>query len=534
MKRIENRNGNRSRLAAQGLGAGLLGLAALALGAVLPAPVLWSEDAAQPARAVRLSSVDGKVQVAQGNQVLADQAVANTPLFEGTLLTTADDGRAEIQFEDGSVARISPNSSLELTALHGQGGSSDTQITLESGLGYFELPGGGQIGQIRIKFSDSVVTTSGSTALRINLDNPPGELAVFSGNAHVERGGVLTLDLHGGECVALSGSDPGRYSLAESIEPDSWDTWNSDRDQALAAESAAGTGATNGFEDNSNPAWSDLDANGAWYNVPDQGTIWSPYDASIPGWDPYGNGYWMWMPQFGYDWISGYAWGYLPFQCGEWNFYNNFGWGWAPGMGGCLPWWRRGHYGGPNIGFGFGGYHPPLPPRRHPPTGGKLASSGGAPGLVAVNRRPSVGFTSLPARDRNTPVSIAGHTVQALRPLSPRPQYDRSASGFVTRPAPGYTVTGQEPRTQGGSGYTAGSGYSGSRTNSSLPPRSYSSGSSGSSQHTTSSGSHSYSGGGGGGGGSHSSGGGGGYSGGSGGGSSHGGGGSSSGGGSHR
>lgn len=80
---------------------------------------------------------------------------------------------------------------------------------------------------------------------------------------------MLTLDLHGGESVAMSGSDPGRYSLAESIEPDSWDAWNSDRDQALAAESAAGTGATSGFAESSNPAWSDLDANGNWYEVPD-------------------------------------------------------------------------------------------------------------------------------------------------------------------------------------------------------------------------------------------------------------------------
>ena len=374
-----------------------------------------------------------------------------------------------------------------------------------------------------------MVTASGSTVLRIDLDNPPGELAVFSGNAHVERGGVLTLDLHGGESVAMSGSDPGRYSLAESIEPDSWDAWNSDRDQALAAESAAGTGATSGFAESSNPAWSDLDANGNWYEVPDQGYIWSPYDASNPEWDPYGNGYWMWMPQFGYDWISGYGWGYLPFQCGEWNYYNSFGWGWAPGLGGCSPWWRRGHYGGPNIGMGFGGYRPPKTPYRHPPGGRNQASGGGTPGLIAVNRRPSAGSTALPARNRNTPVEIAGHTVQALRPLSPRPQYDRSASGFVTRPAPGYTVTGQEPRIGGGSGYSAGSVYSGSRTSSSPAPRSYSSGGSSGSQHSTSSGSHGYSGGGSGG--SHASGGG--YSGGGGGGGYHGGGGGGGGGGYH-
>jgi hypothetical protein len=55
--------------------------------------------------------------------LLANPAVVNTPLFEGSLLTTGDDGRAEIQFEDGSVARLSPNSSMTLAVLRGQDGS---------------------------------------------------------------------------------------------------------------------------------------------------------------------------------------------------------------------------------------------------------------------------------------------------------------------------------------------------------------------------------------------------------------------------
>ncbi len=478
MKRIESQ----SMLVGQGLGAGLLGLAALALGAVPLAPVLCAEDAA-PARAVRLSSVDGQVQLLLSKQVLADQAVANMPLFEGTEVVTADDGRAEIQFEDGSVARLSPNSSLALTVLRGQGGAGDAEIALESGLGYFELQGSGQAGPIRVRFGDSVVTASGFTVLRINLDNPSGELAVFSGNAHVERGNVLTLELHGGESVEMNAAEPGRYQLSESIEPDSWDAWNSDRDQDLAAEAAARTGASNGFEESGNPAWNDLDANGNWYNVPDQGNIWSPYEAANPDWDPYGNGYWMSTPLFGNNWVSGYGWGYLPFQCGLWNYYNNFGWGWAPGTGGCSPWWKRGHYGGPNIGIAFGGYHPPAFPRRHP-FGGRNGMSGeGAPGLIAVNRHLSSGATALPARDRTTPVVIAGHTLQAIRPLSPRPQYDRSGSAFITHTPSGYTITGQGPRTStgpgysggtgsgGGSGYSGGSGSGGSRTGSSPEPR---------------------------------------------------------------
>ena len=121
------------------------------------------------------------------------------------------------------------------------------------------------------------------------------------------------------------------YQLAESIEPDSWDAWNSDRDQALTAEAAAQTGASANLGEPQNPAWNDLDANGNWYDVPGQGYVWSPYEAASAAFDPYGYGNWMWTPGYGYLWISGYPWGYMPFQCGAWNYFDGFGWGWAPG-----------------------------------------------------------------------------------------------------------------------------------------------------------------------------------------------------------
>src|ERR1039458_2284781 len=255
MKRSENP----VRLEGRGWIAAGLGLAALAMTTVLTSAAAFADDQAQAASAARLSSVDGQVQISQGNQVIADQAVANAPLFEGTRVTTGDNGRAEIQLEDGSVARLSPNSSLILAALHGQGETGNAEIVLGSGLGYFELQGGGQGGAIRIRFGDSQVTSSGFSVLRINLDNAPGDLAVFSGNAHLERGSSVAVDLHGGESVALSGTDPAHFDLSESIEPDSWDTWNSDRDQVLTAEASSRTAATKGFADSSNPAWNDLD-----------------------------------------------------------------------------------------------------------------------------------------------------------------------------------------------------------------------------------------------------------------------------------
>jgi uncharacterized membrane protein YgcG len=471
-----------------------LGLTALALAMVSPAPLARTQDAGQPdagqqgtgqpARAVRLSYVDGNVTLAQGSQVLAAQAVVNTPLFQGMSLTTADDGRAEIQFEDGSVVRLAPDSSLTLKVLSGVGASGDAELVLDRGLAYFELQGGTEIGPIRVHFGDSVATVNGFTVLRVKMDNPPGALAVFSGNAHLEGGhGALEVDLHGGESVTLNPNDPSQYNLAESIEPNSWDAWNSDRDQALTAEAADQTGADNNAMggEGSNPAVSDLDANGSWYDVPDQGYVWSPYEAASADFDPYANGDWMYTPGYGYIWASAYPWGYLPFQCGMWNFYDNFGWGWAPGIGGCNPWWGRGYYGGLNIGrapFGYRPIHRPYPGRHF---GGRPYS------LIAVNRRSGVVTGGLPARDFNTRVTIAGHTVQALRPLPARPGNGHAGMGFAYHASPAYAGTpGQSFGARPGyvnsrPGYTPAPRNAGGQHNS-TPSRSYSQPSRGSSQ----------------------------------------------------
>ena len=430
---------------------GIAGLALLILSIICIESAMRAQDApqgeGQPARAVRLSYVDGQVKLSQGNQVLAEHAVANTPLFEGMQLTTGDNGKAEIQFEDGSVARIAPDSSLTLAVLRGAGASADAEIELNGGLAYLELHGEGQAGQISVHFGSNVATTSGFTAMRVTLDSPPGSVAVFSGNVHLEIAaaatGAIATDLHGGENIALDASDPSQYTLAESIEPNSWDAWNSDRDEALTAEEAAQTGAPSNLGETQNPAWNDLDANGSWYDVPDQGYVWSPNEAANADFDPYGNGEWMWTPAYGYVWASGYPWGYLPFHCGAWSFYSGFGWGWAPGTGGCMPWWGRGFYGGANIGFAPIGYRPirrPLPP--HGPIGHRPVP------MIAVNRHTPLGNSSLPPRDKDTPVIIAGSTVHALRPLPSRPVYSHDAfTSERDHAVPAAGMAGKQPET---------------------------------------------------------------------------------------
>lgn len=381
------------------------------------------QDQGQPARAIRLSYVDGDVQLAQDGQGTAQQAVANTPLLQGATITTADSGRAEIQFEDGSVARLAPNTALTLRVLSGEGSGGSAEMDLDHGLAYFELQGNGDAGQMSVHFGDSEVTASGFTVLRVSDDTPPGDLAVFAGNAELDRGnGALTVSLHGGESVLLADANDGSYNLSESIPPNSWDTWNTDRDQELSAEAQQSTAPADVGASPSNPAWNDLDSSGTWYDVPDQGYVWSPYEAANAGFDPYGNGSWVYTPGFGYTWASAYSWGYMPYQCGAWNYYNGFGWGWAPGFGGCTPWWGAGYYGGPVIGLHPRSYRPvrrPEPPR-YPRRGRPVP-------LIAVHRMMPGRTADLPLRNGRTPVGIHGHEVLPMRPMPMQSGYGRSA-----------------------------------------------------------------------------------------------------------
>lgn len=412
--------------------AAVFGIAILALGAgAVQTIAAQTDDGGQPARAVRLSDVEGQVTVSQNGQPLADHALANMPLFEGTQIATGDDGRAEVQFENGTIARIPPDSTIILAVLR----QGDTEIDLNGGEGYFELESANQDHPVRVRFGSNVVTASGFTVFRVQLDQPPGSMAVFSGNAHLEAANNTSMDLHGGESVDL-----GQYNLAESIEPDSWDAWSSDRDQAITSAEASTTAATNSMPNNDNPAWSDLNQNGAWYNTPDQGYVWSPYDASNPDWDPYGNGSWVDEPSYGYVWVSSYPWGYMPYQCGAWNYYSAFGWGWAPG--GCSPWWRGGGGWFFNYGHYPSWYRPPFRPRNLPRQGGP-GRPRPVPGhpvghepIIAVNRPAPVGRPILPPRDGHSGVMIGGTVVQPLG-LTPRRQtFARTGFGPRNTTAP--------------------------------------------------------------------------------------------------
>jgi hypothetical protein len=236
-----------------------------------------------------------------------------------------------------------------------------------------------------VRFGRNKIVPAESSIFRLNLDNTPAELAVMHGSVHVDDDENLSIDLHTNESARFDPQNPDEYQLLQSVAADSWDQWNSDRDEALASldDNATDARASTGNPDD--PGWSDLDASGDWYDVPGYGTGWAPSGVG-QDWDPYGVGSWGYYNGIGYTWISGYSWGWWPYHCGAWSWFDGFGWMWFPGNCG----WG-------STGFGWypygviwrtpPGYRYPRRPRGHPiPLSGDRSRVHEP--LIAVNRGP--------------------------------------------------------------------------------------------------------------------------------------------------
>jgi hypothetical protein len=443
-------------------------------------------------RAVRLSNVVGSVQILTGTETQFSQAYPNMPLMQGSTLKTGEDGRAEIQLEDGSLIRLTPNSSAAMTVLgRDSQGNTKTEVDLLSGLSYVEMKGTANQ-RFVIHFNGNEVISPAPVKFRVNLDANPVEFAVLDGSAHLSKGTEYAVDVHANETVRFDPGNSTRYFLAQGIDQDSWDQWNVDRDQAMNQMASQETREAIGSGNAGAAGLSDLDYYGNWYSS-NGSSFWVPNGAGA-GWDPYGLGYWgNYGGSAGYVWISGYPWGWLPYRCGNWNYFNSFNqWGWMPTN--C---WNNGGYGFyPYSGFGN------VPPRYHrlprPNPIGRPGSGGGlhpakTQTLIAVDRGPEA--TTLAPRLGAAPktVETGAGTARLLpktlsstalaynrseRPVSGQPTYVRGPNGLNAGQQPGNVpvyrpsapVTGNRAATSSFPSYN--SGASASRSSFSSAPSS--------------------------------------------------------------
>jgi hypothetical protein len=397
-------------------------VAMVAANASLPA---FAEDA-KPFRTARLTYLAGDVRVEQSGTSSGSKAVVNLPLVEGAVLSTGDDGQAEVEFEDGSLLRLTPHSGAGLVNLGiDSSGEYQTRVAILGGLAYVELRGGTKYHYLVDAGGDEISPIENAT-VRINFDQAPAIISILDGSAYLASASGSDISATAGQTVrAGDASEGGMYVAREVVAPESWDQWNLDRDAAAAGEASSATDVRSKFAGDQGYGWSDLDANGNWYDVPGQGEMWQPDVAAQPvddgsgdasaqsSFDPYSYGSWAYTPA-GYVWASGYGWGWLPYRCGNWNYWDGFGWAWSPGVN-CGAFGFGGYYdGGVYIGRAPGYYKKPGRPLPKPgPVHPILRGRGGPVPVAPVNPINRPGSNHPEHRDTGERV-IAGNTVTPL------------------------------------------------------------------------------------------------------------------------
>lgn len=356
-------------------------------------------------RIVRLSYVDGKVEIDRGASSSDEKAIINLPITQGTRLKTGEDGRAEVEFEDGSAVRLAPQSEAVFPRLSlRDSGVKDSAIEISKGTIYINHSGS-KANEFTIQFGQEKILLTRAAHLRLGVASNEASVAVFKGEVTV-NGPSGAMAVKRRQTAKFDLTDQAPSELAKKIEPQPFDAW--DGEEGQYHERYAGNSDTR-YSPYAYGTY-DLAYYGNFATLPGYGMMWQPYFAG-PGWDPFMNGAWSFYPGWGFGWVSAYPWGWLPYHYGTWAFVPGYGWMWQPG-GVWTVWYTQPVILHPPAGF--------FPPR--PPTSGTTT--------VFVDRGPRSWIASegmLVLRANSAGLGVPRGEIENLRSLSAKAEKRGSA-----------------------------------------------------------------------------------------------------------
>jgi hypothetical protein len=343
------------------------------------------------ARIIRLSLVQGDVRFARETHgdPLADSkatweaAGLNLPIRQGYVLAT-DNGRAEVEFENGAMAFLKENTVLEFYDLSLNDSARTTRLVLRQGSASFYVnPAGGDY--FSVTGGDFTVEAEQRSTFRVDNYDDGSTIETSQGRVSVLRNKNSTR-LEKGQSLSMKAGDDSSLSVGRLPEEDDFDRWVSGRIESVSTATAAAlqyTGSSNYV-----PGFADLYTYGAFSNCGAFGFGWRPFGVGL-GWSPFTNGQWVMDPAFGYTWVSFQPWGWAPYHYGGWLFDSSCGgWFYSPPI----------LYGYPGYGVGPRrhfprGVHPPRP-IYHPVTA-VFVRNGGKSGIVPMHPLDQKGKTPL-------------------------------------------------------------------------------------------------------------------------------------------
>jgi hypothetical protein len=276
--------------------------------------------------AVRLSLIEGDVQINTEDTSDWVGAVINMPLSEGDRVWVPEEGRTEILLNDGTVLRLSENSALDILRIE----DHSYQFYLDAGHAYVNFRGPkGHLVQLDTPVSS--IRTYDRGIFRVDIpDDRSSDISVEEGFVYAEtKKGSTTVNE--GYTLSIRGDD---YADLHPLGPsDGWTRWNEERDRALYEKRYS----SRYLPEELSPYSYDFDRYGTWRSVPEYGYVWTPSVVVLAGWAPYRQGRWVWI-RGDYVWVSYEPWGWAPYHYGRWIFNVSIGWCWVPPVRGAVYW----------------------------------------------------------------------------------------------------------------------------------------------------------------------------------------------------
>ena len=280
-------------------------------------------------RIVRLSQVKGEAQLDRHTEHGYEPAFANLPITQGSKLKT-EEGVAEVEFEDNSTLRLTPQTVVEFTELgRSASGATTTSVNVLQGTLYASMAGT-KGSEFTVTSSQGKLMLAPASRMHFHVGSPQTTLAVLDGTVQAQVGSSLTV-VPKKKTLVFDAANQAQPTLVSHLEKDPYDAWDKQavdyhKQYMNTATLGSGFGSSSGLY-----GVSDLNYYGSMVNMGGScGSLWRPYLASAQ-WDPYSNGILAYYPNAGYSWVSPYPWGWTPYHSGSWMNCGAAGWGWQPG-----------------------------------------------------------------------------------------------------------------------------------------------------------------------------------------------------------
>ncbi|HUI55259.1 MAG TPA: DUF6600 domain-containing protein [Bryobacteraceae bacterium] len=272
-----------------------------------------------PSRVARLNYIGGPVSFRPASVEDWTAATLNYPLTTGDHLWT--DAGAQTEMHVGSTAiRMGSQTALSILNLDDR----IVQLSLTAGSLNVHIRYQGDQETYEVDTPNVAISLLRPGDYRINADgdNNVTVATVRGGEAEVTAGGTA-FTIHPMQTAQLSGVESVSQDIGPALPPDGFDRWCETRERREASSVSAR------YVPREMIGYEDLDAYGAWSEVPPYGWVWRPTQVVV-GWAPYHYGHWAWVEPWGWTWIDDAPWGFAPFHYGRWAFSAGL-WVWVPG-----------------------------------------------------------------------------------------------------------------------------------------------------------------------------------------------------------